>query len=143
MFLKWPSVSWFMCYLFLSHNDFLFIVNFQGLTILAFNDGKFNAKTLREILSLGPTFVVMKLFESVYSYHLFIFSHFHHIFSCHHLVIFSHFSFLLGVLDIFMMYGAYSTTRRLAVSRIFLRFLWFSLASVFITFLYVYVCLQL
>ncbi|KAL5196222.1 Callose synthase 9 [Glycine soja] len=83
---------------------FLFMM-FQGLTILAFNDGKFNAKTLREILSLGPTFVVMKLFESV--------------------------------LDIFMMYGAYSTTRRLAVSRIFLRFLWFSLASVFITFLYV------
>ncbi|KHN27110.1 Callose synthase 9 [Glycine soja] len=43
---------------------FLFMM-FQGLTILAFNDGKFNAKTLREILSLGPTFVVMKLFESV------------------------------------------------------------------------------
>ncbi|KAK7343239.1 hypothetical protein VNO77_11833 [Canavalia gladiata] len=83
---------------------FLFMM-FQGLTIFAFNNEKFNAKTLREILSLGPTFVVMKLFESV--------------------------------LDIFMMYGAYSTTRRLAVSRIFLRFLWFSLASVFITFLYV------
>lgn len=37
------------------------------------------------------------------------------------------------------MYGAYSTTRRLAVSRIFLRFIWFGLASVFISFLYVYV----
>ncbi|KAL5140392.1 Callose synthase 9 [Glycine soja] len=83
---------------------FLFMM-FQGLTILAFNNGKLNAKTLREVLSLGPTFVVMKFFESV--------------------------------LDIFMMYGAYSTTRRSAVSRIFLRFLWFSLASVFITFLYV------
>ncbi|KAK7310312.1 hypothetical protein RJT34_07750 [Clitoria ternatea] len=83
---------------------FLFMM-FQGLTIIAFNNGKFNAKTLREVLSIGPTFVVMKFFESV--------------------------------LDIFMMYGAYSTTRHLAVSRIFLRFLWFSLASVFITFLYV------
>ncbi|RDX70037.1 Callose synthase 9, partial [Mucuna pruriens] len=83
---------------------FLFMM-FQGLTIIAFNDGNLNAKTLREVLSLGPTFVVMKFFESV--------------------------------LDVFMMYGAYSTTRRLAVSRIFLRFLWFSLASVFITFLYV------
>ncbi|TKY50586.1 Callose synthase 9 [Spatholobus suberectus] len=83
---------------------FLFMM-FQGLAIIAFNDGNLNAKTLREVLSLGPTFVVMKFFESV--------------------------------LDIFMMYGAYSTTRRLAVSRIFLRFLWFSLASVFITFLYV------
>ncbi|GAU12085.1 hypothetical protein TSUD_00510 [Trifolium subterraneum] len=77
----------------------------KGLAIIAFNDGKFNAKTLREVLSLGPTFVVMKFFESV--------------------------------LDIFMMYGAYTTTRRSALSRIFLRFLWFSLASVFVTFLYV------
>ena len=42
-----------------------------------------------------------------------------------------------------MMYGAYSTTRRLAVSRIFLRFIWFSLASIVISFLYVYVKLQL
>ncbi|XP_020235310.1 callose synthase 9 [Cajanus cajan] len=83
---------------------FLFMM-FQGLTIIAFNDGNLNAKTLRGVLSLGPTFVVMKFFESV--------------------------------LDIFMMYGAYSTTRSLAVSRIFLRFVWFSLASVFITFLYV------
>ncbi|KAF7837120.1 callose synthase 9 [Senna tora] len=83
---------------------FLFMM-FQGLTLIAFNNGHLNAKTLREVLSLGPTFVVMKFFESV--------------------------------LDIFMMYGAYTTTRHLAVSRIFLRFLWFSAASVFITFLYV------
>ncbi|KAF5447956.1 hypothetical protein F2P56_033466 [Juglans regia] len=83
---------------------FLFMM-FQGLTIIAFNDGHLNAKTLREALSLGPTFVVMKFFESV--------------------------------LDIIMMYGAYSTTRRVAISRIFLRFLWFSIASVFICFLYV------
>ncbi|XVF04585.1 hypothetical protein REPUB_Repub05bG0096700 [Reevesia pubescens] len=83
---------------------FLFMM-FQGLTIIAFNDGHLNSKTLREVLSLGPTFVVMKFIESV--------------------------------LDVLMMYGAYSTTRRLAVSRIFLRFVWFSVASVFISFLYV------
>lgn len=47
-------------------------------------------------------------------------------------------SFAAGVLDILMMYGAYSTTRRLAVIRIFFRFLWFSMASIFICFLYVY-----
>lgn len=83
---------------------FLFMM-FQGLTIIAFNNGHFNSKTIREVLSLGPTFVVMKFCESV--------------------------------LDILMMYGAYSTTRSVAVSRVFLRFLWFSLASVFICFLYV------
>ncbi|XP_019428289.1 PREDICTED: callose synthase 9-like [Lupinus angustifolius] len=83
---------------------FLFMM-FQGLSIIAFNNGNLNAKTLRELLSLGPTYVVMKFIESV--------------------------------LDILMMYGAYSTTRRLAVSRIILRFLWFSIASVVITFLYV------
>lgn len=47
--------------------------------------------------------------------------------------------FLLGVLDVIMMFGAYSTTRRLAVARIFLRFTWFSAASVVISVLYVYV----
>lgn len=83
---------------------FLFMM-FQGLTIIAFNKGRLNAKTLREILSLGPTFVIMKLFESV--------------------------------LDVVMMYGAYSTTRHLALSRIFIRFIWFTVASVSMTFLYV------
>lgn len=88
---------------------FLFMM-FQGLTLVAFNDGHLNAKTLRAVLSLGPTFVVMKFLESV--------------------------------LDIFMMYGAYKTTRRLAISRIFLRFSWFGVASVFITFLYVKALLE-
>ncbi|KAH0732817.1 hypothetical protein KY289_004005 [Solanum tuberosum] len=83
---------------------FLFMF-FQGLTILAFNNERFDSKTLREVLSLGPTYVVMKFLESV--------------------------------LDVIMMYGAYSTSRRVAVSRIFLRFVWFSIASVFICFLYV------
>lgn len=83
---------------------FLFMM-FQGLTIIAFNDGRLNSKTVREVLSLGPTFVVMKFLESC--------------------------------LDIIMMYGAYSTTRRVAVSIIFLRFLWFSFASVFLCFFYV------
>ncbi|XWS71098.1 hypothetical protein CRYUN_Cryun03dG0108600 [Craigia yunnanensis] len=88
------------------HRLWIFLIMmFQGLTIIAFNDGHLNSKTLREVLSIGPTFVVMKFIESV--------------------------------LDVLMMYGAYSTTRRLAVSRIFLRFVWFSVASVFISFLYV------
>ncbi|GJT42861.1 callose synthase 9 [Tanacetum coccineum] len=83
---------------------FLFMM-FQGLTIIAFNDGKLNSKTLRLVLSLGPTFFVMKLLQSA--------------------------------LDIVVMYGAYSTTRSLAVSRIFVRFFWFSSATIFISFLYV------
>ncbi|KAL9458899.1 hypothetical protein AB3S75_007730 [Citrus x aurantiifolia] len=89
------------------HRLWIFLVMmFQGLAIIGFNDENINSKKfLREVLSLGPTYVVMKFFESV--------------------------------LDVLMMYGAYSTSRRLAVSRIFLRFIWFSFASVFITFLYV------
>ena len=43
---------------------------------------------------------------------------------------------LTGVLDIIMMYGAYSTTHHMAISRIFLRFIWFASASAAITFLY-------
>lgn len=42
------------------------------------------------------------------------------------------------MLDILMMYGAYATTRAAAVSRIFIKFLWFSTASVIMTLLYVY-----
>ncbi|XP_010535892.1 PREDICTED: callose synthase 9 isoform X2 [Tarenaya hassleriana] len=89
------------------HRLWIFLaMMFQGLTIIAFNKHHLvSRRTLREILSLGPTFVLMKFTESV--------------------------------LDVIMMYGAYSTTRRLAVSRIFLRFIWFACASVFISFLYV------
>ncbi|KAL0708435.1 hypothetical protein Bca4012_074861 [Brassica carinata] len=90
------------------HRLWIFLaMMFQALAIIAFNKNDiYSRKTLREILSLGPTFVVMKFSESV--------------------------------LDVIMMYGAYSTTRRLAVSRIFLRFIWFSLASIVISFLYVF-----
>ncbi|KAH0891023.1 hypothetical protein HID58_053452, partial [Brassica napus] len=89
------------------HRLWIFLaIMFQALAIIAFNKNSIiSTKTLRQILSLGPTYVLMKFSESL--------------------------------LDVIMMYGAYSTTRRLAVSRIFLRFIWFSLASVFICFLYV------
>ncbi|KAG9136289.1 hypothetical protein Leryth_003883 [Lithospermum erythrorhizon] len=88
---------------------FLFMM-FQALTIIAFNKGRFTIRTTRALLSLGPTYVVMKFIESV--------------------------------LDMIMMFGAYSTSRRMAVTRIFLRFIWFSVASVFICFLYVKVLEQ-
>ncbi|KAJ0974544.1 hypothetical protein J5N97_016509, partial [Dioscorea zingiberensis] len=83
---------------------FLFMM-FQGLSIIAFNKGHLNVKTLKELLSLGPTYVVMKFFVSL--------------------------------LDIMMMYGAYSTSRRSAVTRIICRFLWFSFTSGAICYLYV------
>ncbi|KAL6966330.1 Callose synthase 9 [Sarracenia purpurea var. burkii] len=88
------------------HRLWIFLVMmFQAMTIIAFNNERIDSKSVREVLSLGPTFVVMKFSESV--------------------------------LDIVMMFGAYSTTRRLAVSRIFFRLLWFSIASIIICFLYV------
>ncbi|KAL8159934.1 LOW QUALITY PROTEIN: hypothetical protein V2J09_001471 [Rumex salicifolius] len=67
---------------------FLFMM-FQGLTILAFNGGDVNSKSIKELLSLGPTFIVMKLLESA--------------------------------LDIMMMYGAYTASHSMAVSRTILR----------------------
>ncbi|KAH0891020.1 LOW QUALITY PROTEIN: hypothetical protein HID58_053449, partial [Brassica napus] len=48
----------------------------------------------------------------------------------------NHMFYVIGVLDVTMMFGAYSTTRQVAVSRIVLRLIWFSLAAVFICFLY-------
>ncbi|XP_042386500.1 callose synthase 9-like [Zingiber officinale] len=82
---------------------FLFMM-FQGLTIIAFNNGV-NSTTIKQVLSLGPTYVVMKFIESV--------------------------------LDILMMYGAFSTSRRSAVTRIFGRFLWFSVASFAVCYFYI------
>nr|VDD53177.1 unnamed protein product [Brassica oleracea] len=89
------------------HRLWIFLaMTFQALAIVAFNEKRLaSRKALREILSLGPTYVVMKFSKSV--------------------------------LDVIMMYGAYSTTRRLAVYRMFLRLIWFGLASIFISFLYV------
>ncbi|XP_073112798.1 callose synthase 9 isoform X2 [Elaeis guineensis] len=83
---------------------FLFLM-FQGLTIVAFENGHLNLETIKLVLSLGPTYVVMKFFQSV--------------------------------LDILMMYGAYSTSRRSAVTRIFCRFFWFLAASLVVCYLYV------
>ncbi|KAH9789373.1 callose synthase 9 [Citrus sinensis] len=48
------------------HRLWIFLVMmFQGLAIIGFNDENINSKKfLREVLSLGPTYVVMKFFES-------------------------------------------------------------------------------
>lgn len=47
----------------LLNNFYLFILS-QGLAIIAFNDGNITSKTIREVLSVGPTYFVMKFFES-------------------------------------------------------------------------------
>jgi callose synthase len=78
---------------------------FQGLTIIAFNNGSFDMKTVLQLLSLGPTYVAMKFIESL--------------------------------LDILMMYGAYSTSRGSAITRVLWRFCWFTVASLTICYLYV------
>eukprot|EP01018_Ginkgo_biloba_P032191 Gb_22029 [translate_table: standard] len=48
------------------HRLWIFLVMmFQGLTIIGFNDGKINLGTVKEVLSLGPTYAIMKFIESV------------------------------------------------------------------------------
>lgn len=47
-----------MCLNYLAH------FSSQAMTIVGFNDGRIDATTLKQVLSLGPTFVVMKLIES-------------------------------------------------------------------------------
>uniref|UniRef100_A0A0E0IK55 1,3-beta-glucan synthase n=1 Tax=Oryza nivara TaxID=4536 RepID=A0A0E0IK55_ORYNI len=77
----------------------------KGLMIIAFKDRKFDKKTVLTLLSLGPTYVIMKFIESI--------------------------------LDILMMYGAYSTSRRSAITRVLWRFCWFTTASLVICYLYI------
>lgn len=71
----WPSYSsrkrsilsfpCFWCLIFGPFTHLLSLSLMQGLTVIAFNNGQFNSKTLRELLSLGPTFVIMKFVESM------------------------------------------------------------------------------
>lgn len=44
-------------------NSFYLLIA-QGLAIIAFNNGNINSKTIREVLSVGPTYFVMKFFKS-------------------------------------------------------------------------------
>lgn len=48
------------------HRLWIFLLMmFQGLTIIAFNDGKINRGVIKELLSVGPTFLIMKFIESI------------------------------------------------------------------------------
>jgi len=40
-------------------------------------------------------------------------------------------------LDVLLMFGAYTTARGMAISRLVIRFFWFGLASVGVTYIYV------
>ncbi|KAJ0755182.1 putative 1,3-beta-glucan synthase [Helianthus annuus] len=88
------------------HRMWIFlIVMFQGLTIIAFNDGKLNQNTFKTLLSIGPTYAILKFIECC--------------------------------LDVLLMFGAYSTARGMAISRLVIRFFWGGLSSVFITYVYI------
>ncbi|XP_076929044.1 callose synthase 10-like [Bidens hawaiensis] len=65
------------------------IVMFQGLTIIAYNDGKLNVNTFKTLLSIGPTYAILK--------------------------------FVNCCLDVLLMFGAYSTARGMAISRLVIR----------------------
>ncbi|XP_058084628.1 uncharacterized protein LOC131232425 [Magnolia sinica] len=42
----------------------------------------------------------------------------------------------LSCLDVLLTFGAYSTARGMVISRLFIRFFWFGLSSVFVTYIY-------
>ncbi|XP_057479619.1 callose synthase 10 [Actinidia eriantha] len=46
-------------------------------------------------------------------------------------------NFIESFLDVLLTFGAYSTARAMAISRLVIRFFWFGLSSVFVTYLYV------
>lgn len=117
----------------------------QALTIIAFNHGNLSLDTFKEILSVGPSFAVMNFIESMLSLkflelayqmkylnksfqYSFLFS-----FVCWSLVTYA------GCLDVLLMFGAYSSARGMAISRLVIRFFWCGLSSVFVTYLYVWV----
>lgn len=54
----------FLMYLWFGVTYVVLFMLMQGLTIIAFNDGSFDRRTILQLLSLGPTYVVMKFIES-------------------------------------------------------------------------------
>ncbi|XP_062169425.1 callose synthase 10 [Alnus glutinosa] len=87
------------------HRLWIFLVlMFQGLTIIAFNNGRINLDTFKIVLSVGPSFAIMNFIESC--------------------------------LDVLLMFGAYTTARGMAISRLVIRFFWCGLSSVFVTYIY-------
>lgn len=56
-------------------------------------------------------------------------------------LVFEHYLFVIyaGFLDVILMYGAYSMARGMAISRVFIKFFWWGLGSVFVVYVYVYV----
>ncbi|XP_059644650.1 callose synthase 10 isoform X2 [Cornus florida] len=46
-------------------------------------------------------------------------------------------NFIESCLDVLLMFGAYTTARGMAISRMVIRFFWFGLSSVFVTYIYV------
>ncbi|KAG0624695.1 hypothetical protein M758_3G268300 [Ceratodon purpureus] len=88
------------------HRLWIFLVcMLQGLAIFAFCDRRLTVHNVKLIMSVGPTFVFMKLIQSV--------------------------------MDVTLMIGAYRSTRARNISRMWIRFLWFSILSVIIVLLYV------
>lgn len=81
----------------------LLVMMFQGLTIVAFTQS-FNLQRVKILLSLGLTFFVMKLIESL--------------------------------LDVMLMFGAYTSSRANAVTRIFAQLLFFGGCSGGLFYLY-------
>ncbi|XP_024386368.1 callose synthase 9 isoform X2 [Physcomitrium patens] len=88
------------------HRLWIFLVcMLQGLGIVAFCDRRFTVRTLKLVMSVGPTFVLMKLLQSL--------------------------------MDVTLMIGAYRSTRAGNISRMLIRFLWFTVLSGIVVLLYV------
>ncbi|KAL3616622.1 hypothetical protein CASFOL_039016 [Castilleja foliolosa] len=68
---------------------------FQVLAIIAFNDGKLNLSTFKTLQSIGPTVAVMNFWRLVGCY--------------------------IGCLGVVLMFGAYTTARGMAISKLVIR----------------------
>lgn len=115
---------------------------FQALTMIAFHSGNINLRTFKAVLSVGPTFAIMNFVESEFPL----------VFLCSCICLFDNnpcgpflppfsralvlVACLIGCLDVLLMYGAYSTARGMAISRLVIRFFWCGLTSVAVTYLY-------
>lgn len=118
----------------------------QALAIIAFNSGRINLNTFKIMLSIGPSFTIMNFIESKWLASSTDFcdqsilnSKSHHLYPIIFLLLTVSCAACIGCLDVLLMFGAYSSARGMAISRLFIRFFWCGLSSVFITYIYLWV----
>lgn len=138
----WQFTNSILLNLIILLNYYCYFTFLQALAIIAFRNEHLDKDTFKILLSTGATYAIMNFIESKFLWlTLLLWENSES--DCRVLLylVFEHYLFVIyaGFLDVVLMYGAYSMARGMAISRVFIKFFWWGLGSVFVVYVYVYV----